>query len=43
MFIRNCNVEDGFVNGVMGYVCWFVYKENSNRIVSVVGVVFDNK
>nr|XP_034322337.1 uncharacterized protein LOC117688395 [Crassostrea gigas] len=43
MLTRNCNVEDGLVNGVMGHVCRFVYKENSNRIVSAVGVVFDNK
>nr|XP_034326027.1 uncharacterized protein LOC105328140 [Crassostrea gigas] len=43
MLTRNCNVEDGLVNGVMGHVCRFVFKENSNRIVSAVGVVFDNK
>lgn len=43
MLSRNCNVEDGLVNGVMGHVCRFVFKENSNGIVSAVGVVFDNK
>ncbi|XP_062612107.1 uncharacterized protein LOC134273904 [Saccostrea cucullata] len=29
MLTRNCNVEDGLVNGVMGYVSQFQYKENS--------------
>lgn len=43
MFIRNCNVEDGFVNGVMGYICQFLFVENEERVVKVVGVVFDNK
>lgn len=43
MFIRNCNVIDGFVNGVMGYICQFVFEENDKRVFKVVGVVFDNK
>ncbi|XP_052696227.1 uncharacterized protein LOC128174822 [Crassostrea angulata] len=43
MLTRNCNVEDGLVNGVMGHICRFVFEENSNTIVKAVGVVFDNK
>ncbi|XP_061185136.1 uncharacterized protein LOC133193183 [Saccostrea echinata] len=42
MLTRNCNVEDGLVNGVMGYICQFVFEDNNNRIVRAVGVVFDN-
>lgn len=43
MLTRNCNVEDGLVNGVMGYICQFVFEENSDRIVKAVGIEFDNK
>ncbi|XP_061175927.1 uncharacterized protein LOC133184868 [Saccostrea echinata] len=43
MLTRNCNVEDGLVNGVMGHICQFSFVENSDRIVRAVGVVFDNK
>lgn len=43
MLIRNCDVGDGFVNGVMGYVFYFVYGCNNvvNNVV-VIGVIFDN-
>lgn len=43
MLIRNCDVSDGFVNGVMGYVFYFVYGCNYvvNNVV-VIGVIFDN-
>ncbi|XP_056004163.1 uncharacterized protein LOC130049939 [Ostrea edulis] len=43
MLTRNCNVEDGLVNGVMGYICQFIFEENSDRIVRAVGIDFDNK
>ncbi|XP_062580569.1 uncharacterized protein LOC134242498 [Saccostrea cucullata] len=43
MLTRNCNVEDGLVNGVMGYVSQFLYKENSATCLKAVGVLFDNK
>lgn len=43
MLTRNCNVEDGLVNGVMGHICQFVFVENDERVVKAVGVVFDNK
>lgn len=42
MLTRNCNVEDGLVNGVMGHICQFVFVENDERIVKAIGVVFDN-
>lgn len=43
MFIRNCKVDDGFVNGVMGYVFNFVYGYGYElKIVVVIGVLFDN-
>lgn len=43
MLTRNCNVEDGLVNGVMGHICQFLFVENEQRVVKAVGVVFDNK
>ena len=43
MLIRNCNVDDGLVNGVMGHVSHFVYSQrHSENTVNAVGVVFDN-
>ena len=43
MLTRNCNVDDGLVNGVMGHVSHFVYRQtHSINTVSAVGVVFDN-
>ncbi|XP_062581095.1 uncharacterized protein LOC134242909 [Saccostrea cucullata] len=43
MLTRNCDVEDGLVNGVMGHICRFSFVENSEEIVKAIGVVFDNK
>ncbi|XP_062588391.1 uncharacterized protein LOC134250048 [Saccostrea cucullata] len=43
MLTRNCNVEDGLVNGVMGHICQFSMVENSDRVVKAIGVIFDNK
>ncbi|XP_062572298.1 uncharacterized protein LOC134234263 [Saccostrea cucullata] len=43
MLTRNCNVEDGLVNGVMGHICQFSLVENSDRVVRAIGVIFDNK
>ncbi|XP_062591494.1 uncharacterized protein LOC134252984 [Saccostrea cucullata] len=42
MLTRNCDVEDGLVNGVMGYITHFVYDQNSTNITAI-GVKFDNK
>ncbi|XP_061191743.1 uncharacterized protein LOC133199982 [Saccostrea echinata] len=42
MLTRNCNVEDGLVNGVMGYISHFQCEKNSSNIIAI-GVVFDNK
>ncbi|XP_062614313.1 uncharacterized protein LOC134276047 [Saccostrea cucullata] len=43
MLTRNCNVEDGLVNGVMGHITHFVYGQihGVNNVVAV-GVIFDN-
>lgn len=43
MLTRNCNVDDGLVNGVMGYITHFVYGRNhaANNVVAI-GVIFDN-
>lgn len=43
MLIRNCNVEDGLVNGVMGYILKFVFDEICGNVVKVIGIVFDDK
>ncbi|XP_062596168.1 uncharacterized protein LOC134257593 [Saccostrea cucullata] len=43
MLTRNCNVEDGLVNGVMGHICQFSFEEKGEGIVRAIGVVFDNK
>ncbi|XP_062588390.1 uncharacterized protein LOC134250047 [Saccostrea cucullata] len=43
MLTRNCNVEDGLVNGLMGHICQFSMVENSDRVVKAIGVIFDNK
>lgn len=42
MLIWNCNVEDGFVNGVMGKILYFLLKDGNVDYVFVVGVLFDN-
>lgn len=43
MLTRNCDVGDGLVNGVMGYVSHFVYGRNhaANNVVAI-GAIFDN-
>ncbi|XP_062611086.1 uncharacterized protein LOC134272924 [Saccostrea cucullata] len=43
MLTRNCNVDDGLVNGVMGQISHFVYsqKHDANTVVAV-AVIFDN-
>lgn len=43
MLTRNCNVEDGLVNGVMGHISQFVFDENCENLVKAVVIVFDNK
>nr|XP_022298213.1 uncharacterized protein LOC111107339 [Crassostrea virginica] len=43
MLTRNCNVDDGLVNGVMGHVSRFVYGQGSAaKTVLAVEVIFDN-
>nr|XP_022311157.1 uncharacterized protein LOC111116452 [Crassostrea virginica] len=43
MLTRNCNVEDGLVNGVMGHVSRFVFGQgNAANTVLAVEVIFDN-
>lgn len=43
MLTRNCNVDDGLVNGGMGHVSHFVYGQNhaANTVVAI-RVIFDN-
>ncbi|XP_062580136.1 uncharacterized protein LOC134242119 [Saccostrea cucullata] len=42
MLTRNCDVKDGLVNGVVGYVAHFQYDENTSNVKGI-GVIFDNK
>ena len=42
MLTRNCNVDDGLVNGVMGHITDFKISQRNANIVIAVGVVFDN-
>ncbi|XP_062579086.1 uncharacterized protein LOC134241009 [Saccostrea cucullata] len=43
MLTRNCNVDDGLVNGVMGHVSHFVYSEKHvEKTIVAIGVIFDN-
>ena len=43
MLTRNCNVDDGLVNGVMGHVSRFVFGQGSAaNTVLAVEVKFDN-
>lgn len=42
MLTRNCNVEDGLVNGVMGKFLHFLFKDGNVDHVLAVGVIFDN-
>ncbi|XP_062597817.1 uncharacterized protein LOC134259232 [Saccostrea cucullata] len=44
MLTRNCNVEDGLVNGVMGYISHFMFRsKNLSKEIVGVGVIFDNQ
>ncbi|XP_062567225.1 uncharacterized protein LOC134229488 [Saccostrea cucullata] len=43
MLTRNCNVEDGLVNGVMGYISQFVFQKDSATEIKAVEVIFDNQ
>lgn len=39
MFIRNINVDDGLVNGVMGYILYFNLEDkNGKNCIKVIGV-----
>eukprot|EP00105_Crassostrea_gigas_P043473 XP_019927621.1 PREDICTED: uncharacterized protein LOC105339877 [Crassostrea gigas] len=43
MLTRNCNVDDGLVNGVMGIVSKFDYgQRHAQNTVVAIGVTFDN-
>lgn len=43
MLKRNCDVEDGLVNGVMGYKSHFIYGDRNKTNVTAVAVIFDGK
>lgn len=43
MLTRNCDVKDGLVNGVMGYISHFVYEDGNKTNVSAVAVIFDSR
>lgn len=40
---RNCDVKDGLVNGVMGYISHFVYGDKEETNVAAIAVIFDSK
>ena len=42
MLTRNCNVDDGLVNGVMGHNTHFKYSQRHANTIIVVEVAFDN-
>ena len=42
MLTRNCKVDDGLVNGVMGHITHFKYSQRHANTVIAVGVAFDN-
>lgn len=43
MLIRNINVDDGLVNGIMGYISFFLSeKKNGQACIKAIGVLFDN-
>lgn len=41
ILIRNFDIKDGLVNGVMGYIFYFVNGKDNDVLVVV--VIFDNK
>lgn len=44
MLIRNINVDDGLVNGVMGYISYFISEDkNGKDCIKAIGVQFDNE
>lgn len=44
MLIRNINVDDGLVNGVMGYISYFISEDkNGKNCIKAIGVQFDNE
>lgn len=42
MLTRNCDVEDGLVNGVMGNISHFILKDGNVNNVLAIGVIFEN-
>lgn len=44
ILIRNINVDDGLVNGVMGYISYFISEDkNGKNCIKAIGVQFDNE
>ncbi|XP_062609123.1 uncharacterized protein LOC134270887 [Saccostrea cucullata] len=43
MLTRNIDVDDGLVNGVMGFISEIQYANRAQKEVSSIGVIFDNK
>lgn len=43
MLTRNCDVKDGLVNGVMGFISHFVYENKDKSNIAAVAVIFDSK
>nr|XP_034317093.1 uncharacterized protein LOC117686351 [Crassostrea gigas] len=43
MLTRNCDVKDGLVNGVMGYISHFQYGDAETTNVTAIAVIFDSQ
>ncbi|XP_052695810.1 uncharacterized protein LOC128174255 [Crassostrea angulata] len=43
MLTRNCDVKDGLVNGVMGYISHFQYGDAEKTNVTAIAVIFDSQ
>lgn len=43
MLTRNCDVKEGLVNGVMGFISHFVHENKDKSNIAAVAVIFDSK